>query len=77
MRESREVIIVNKETCERKKFGSIYAAADFLGAKYPNVVNAIYTGHAANGWYVYDTPEKIRERIQELENQIKMLEEEK
>lgn len=71
--ERRKTIIVKDDVV--KQFDSEYAAAKWLGVSV-NCVQAAkrWNSITADGWRVYDAPEKIRERINELEGQIKMLE---
>lgn len=71
---SRKVIAINQETGERKEFDGVYAAAKFFNVHHPQVLMALGMCQAVAGWKVYDDPERIRERIADLEAQIKMLE---
>lgn len=59
---------------KKKVFDSEYAAAKALDVSVTSVQQAKRWGHEVKGWMVLDTPEKILERITELEAQIKFLE---
>ena len=76
MKARRPVIIINEESGERLEFASTYHAGRALGASHVQVLNAIWSGQAVKGWKVYDMPDKIRERIADLENQLKLYENE-
>lgn len=71
-RAQRETILIKGG--ERKSVASEYAAAKLLGVTVAAVQQAKRWGSEVKGWKVLDTPEKILERIAELEEQIKMLE---
>ncbi len=73
-RQTRPIIAINEQTGERREFGGLYAASKEFGVSHVTVLLAVVANQAVKGWKVYDTPEKIRKRIEELENQIKMLE---
>lgn len=73
-RQTRPVIAIHEETGERRDFSGMYETGRVLGVGHVQVLMAIMTGQSVRGWRVYDTPDKIRERIKELEKQIKMLE---
>lgn len=73
-RNNRPIIAINETTGERKEFSGLYAAGKELGANHVQVLFAVLVGQIVKGWRVYDKPDKIRERIKELEAQIKMLE---
>ncbi len=68
----RETILIKDN--EIKTVASEYAAAKELGVSVTAVQQAKRWGHEVKGWKVFDTPEKILERIAELEAQIKFLE---
>lgn len=72
-RETRPVIAINEATGERVQYNSVYALAKALGVRNSHVMIAISMGNAVNGWRVYDTPENIRKRIEEMERTIEML----
>lgn len=71
----KKIFAVNTATGESKVFASHNDAARTLGATYQQVQIAVLRGGAVRGWRVYDTPENIRKRIAELEEQLKMFEE--
>jgi len=71
-RTQRETILIKGK--EKKKVASEYAAAKELNVTVTAVQLAKVKGTEVKGWKVYDTPEKILERIAELEEQIKFLE---
>ena len=71
-RAQRETILVKGKV--KKTVASEYAAAKELGVTVTAVQQAKRWGHEVKGWKVFDTPEKILERIAELEAQIKFLE---
>ncbi len=73
-RNNRVVIAINEQTGERVTFSGLYAAGKELGANHVQIMHAIAEGQLVKGWRVYDTPDRIRERIKTLEGQIKMLE---
>ena len=70
----RALIAINEDTGERREFSGQYAAAKALGVGTSHVQISVMTCTAVKGWKVYDTPDRIRERIKMLEEQIKMLE---
>lgn len=74
MRVYRPILAINEETGERKEYSGVYAAAKDLGTTGTSVVISIAMATAVKGWKVYDTPDRIRERIKELEKQLEMLE---
>lgn len=74
MQVRRKVIAINEETGERREFSGTYEASKLLGCTNTAIRNSILDGHAVMGWRMYDTPDRIRERIKELKKQIKMLE---
>lgn len=66
MRIKNELIAVNEQTGEVLKYDSEYALAKVIGCN-SNSVNAarrLFT--SIKGWKVYDTPENIEKRIEEL-----------
>lgn len=71
-RAQRETILIKEG--QRKTVASEYAAAKLLGVTVAAVQQAKRWGSEVRGWKVFDTPEKILERIAELEEQIKFLE---
>ena len=72
-RQQRETILINNDG-ERREYASEYAAAKALGVSVQSVQQAKRWNAALKGWRVFDTPEKIKERISELKEQIKFLE---
>ena len=74
MKQNRKVIAINEQTGERKEFGSVYAFSKDLGVTIHAAQQAQERNGVCCGWKVYDSPDRIRERIKELEAQIKMLE---
>lgn len=75
-RRSKPVIAINKETKERRVFDCVFECANAFGVSNAAVLVAVARGTSVRGWSLFDSPENIRIRIQELEEQIKMLEEE-
>lgn len=74
IRAKRAVIAINETTGERKEFESVYAAAKALGVSFQAVQLAQGLSGVCRGWRIYDTPARIRERIEDLKNQLAMLE---
>jgi len=72
-RETRPVIAINEVTGERREFGSAYAVGKAFGTNHTHVLISIMMGTSVKGWKVYDTPDNIRRRIADLEEQIMML----
>lgn len=70
-RQRRGTILVKGS--ERLQFDSEYAAAKAIGCNVTSLQQAKRWETTLKGWQVYDTPDKIRERIAELERQLKML----
>ena len=68
----RKTILIKDK--QRKEVASEYAASKILGVSVSSVQQAKRWGTEVKGWRVYDTPDKILERIAELEEQIKFLE---
>lgn len=68
----RGTILIKGE--ERLEFESEYAAAKAVGVNVTSLQQAKRWETSLKGWDVYDTPDKIRERIARLEKQIKLLE---
>ena len=71
-RTQRETILIKGN--KKRVIASEYAAAKELGVTVTAIQNAKRWGHEVKGYRIYDTPEKMMERISELEEQIKMLE---
>lgn len=68
------IIAINEATGERREFISVYAFSKEMGVTTRSAQQARERNGVCCGWRVYDNPERIRERIKELEAQIKMLE---
>ena len=74
MREKRPVIAVDIETGTKKEYDSAYACAKELRVNPTNVLSAaLINGGVCKGYRIYDTPETIRKRINELENLLEEL----
>lgn len=73
-RTKRAVIAINETTGERKEFDSVYAAAKALKVCTQAVQLAQGLGGVCQGWRIYDSAERIRERIEELKNQLVIVE---
>lgn len=71
-RAQRETILINGR--KKVRVASEYAAAKELNVTVTAIQLAKVRGTEVKGWRVFDTPEKILERIAELEEQIKFLE---
>lgn len=70
----RKVIAISEETGERMEFGSVYALAREIGVTIPAVQQAQERCGVCKGWRIYDSPDRIRERIKKLQNQLKIVE---
>ena len=70
----RSVIAVNEMTGERKFFESVYACAKYMNVCTQAVQLAQGLGGVCKGWRIYDEPERIRERIEDLKNQLVIVE---
>lgn len=75
-RKSKGVIAINKNTEERRYYESVIECSRDFSVSSAAILVAVARGTSVKGWKLFDTPENIRLRIQELEEQIKMLEEE-
>ena len=73
-KEGRKIIALNEETGERLEYDAAYRLASRLGVQQRSVMQALERNGCVKGWRVYDSPDRIRRRIKELEEQIKMLE---
>lgn len=73
-RAKRAVIAINVTTGERKEFDSVYAAAKALNVCTQAVQLAQGLGGVCKGWRIYDSPDRIREKIEDLKKQLVMLE---
>lgn len=74
MRVKRPVIVINEFTGERKDYESEYQLAKELKSSITAVQISRLRGTAVKGWKIFDTPDNIRKRIAELEEQINILE---
>lgn len=72
-RQSRKVIAVNVKTGERRTFESAYECAMELGTGHCNALAALNRNGVCFGWKLYDTPEYLRKRIEELKKQLEEL----
>jgi len=70
----RPLIAVNEETGERVRFDRVADCTDYFGVKRASVLHAVAMGSYIKGWRIYDTPEKLREKIEEIKKIIKKLE---
>lgn len=73
-RQSRRLVAVNVETGERREFGSAYECAIALRAGHAAVLAALDRNGTCCGWKMYDTPETLRKRIDELREQLEEIE---
>ena len=73
-REKRGVIAINETTGERKEYESVYSAAKSLGVSIQAVQLAQGLCGVCKGWRIYDEPERIRERIEALKNELVIVE---
>lgn len=71
----RPILAYNPATGEFREFVSIYEAARDLGVAYPGVLSAVErVGGTVDGWQVFDKPEKIRDRIEQLKKELYLVE---
>lgn len=73
IRKTRKLIGINIETGEKREFASTYAFAREMKTSTQNVSMAVIRGGSCAGWKLYDTPENIRKRIEELKQQLEEL----
>ena len=71
-RVTRKTILIKGK--EKQEFNSEYAAAKALDVPVTSVQQAKRWETSIKGWDVLDSPDKIRERIGKLQEQLKMLE---
>lgn len=71
---TREAILINEVTGDRREFPSIYGASSFLGAQFMQVQRAMLYNGTVNGWRVYESADSIRQHIKDLEAQLKIVE---
>lgn len=76
-RKTKPVIAINNETHRRLYFNCVYECAQALGVSNSAVLVAVARNTSVRGWKLYDTPDNIRQRILDLENQITFLENDK
>jgi len=57
----------------RREWDSEYACAKDLGVTVGSIQQAKLRSGSCKGWRIFDSPEIIRERIAEMESQLKML----
>ena len=74
MRPYRKVIGINTQTGEKKEWDGIYEFAKEVNTCSANARQALGRNGLCCGWRLYDTPDRLRERIAELEAQIEVLE---
>lgn len=68
MRQKRKIIAVRDG--ERMEFESTYAAARVLNTSTQNIALALGRNGTCGGWRLYDSPEVIRARIDDLQRQL-------
>ena len=73
-RKNREIIAINEENGECRKFESVSEFAKEHRVIVQAAQSALERGWACDGWKIYDMPERIRERMRELESQIEVVE---
>ena len=72
-REKRETIAIRNG--EVRRYDSEYACAKDINVGVTSVQAAKrWNATTGDGWRIYDAPDKIRERIKELQRQLEMLE---
>lgn len=73
-RKSKGIIAVNKDSGERRYYNSVIECSRDFSVSNAAIIVAVARGTSVKGWKMYDTPDNIRQRIQELEKQIEFLE---
>lgn len=73
-RPSRKVVAVSIETGERREFGSAYECAIAIHTGHAAVLAALDRNGTCCGWRMYDTPDTLRKRIEELQRQLAEIE---
>ena len=73
-RKSKGIIAVNKDSGERRYYNSVIECSREFSVSNAAIIVAVARGTSVKGWKMYDTPDNIRQRIQELEKQIEFLE---
>jgi len=74
MRKIRKVVAINVATGQRKEFAGTYQAAKALETSTQNIALAMDRCGICRGWKLYDSPESLREKIEELKKRIKEIE---
>lgn len=74
MNNLRKVVAINQETGERKEFDGTYQAAKFLKTSTQNVTQALERCGACCGWAMYDSADRIRQRIEMLQEMLCVVE---
>lgn len=73
-RESRGIVAISVATGERREFDSASSCAIELRTQHTNVLQALNRNGVCCGWKLYDSPESLRKRIEELQRQLKEIE---
>lgn len=73
MRTYRKIIGINESTGERQEWQSAYLFGKENGTSAANVTQALDRNGTCCGWRLYDTPERIKGKIEELKNQLAKL----
>jgi len=74
MRNKKPFIAINVETGERRDYGSMYDASREWNTDIQNITQALYRNGVCCGWRVYNHPDDIRKKIEELQRQLMELE---
>lgn len=69
-RTHRKVIGINEKTGERREWGSTYRFGIEMGTSTQNVMQALSRNGVCCGWRLYDSPEYIEMKINELKEQL-------
>lgn len=72
-RKKRKVIAIS-DAGARREWDSEYACAKELGVSVTAIQQAKRWAGVCRGWRIFDSPAVIRDRIKDLENQLKVLE---
>lgn len=73
-RKSKGVIAINKNTGERRNYESVIECSRDFSVSNAAILVAVARGTSVKGWKLYDTPDNIRQRISELQEQLQFLE---
>lgn len=65
-----KVMAVSVQDGRRREFKSMYDFSKFVGVTGRSVIQAVERGAACKGWLIIESPEKIQERIAELEKRL-------